>query len=139
MGRKYCGKRRNCLLQAIAPFPTVFSKDLCCKYVKPGLIRERKWLTKQQNLDDIYLKYNITCIKRPPKGSNKSGLLQQVVFKCRFYLVDLRWGVASKQWSLTAGGCLIQVVCITGITVLAGNNFRCGKIGGGIIYMITKH
>ena len=30
--------------------------------------------------------YNsITCIKRPLKGSNKSGLLQQVVFKCRFY------------------------------------------------------
>ena len=30
-GRKYCGKRRNCSLRAISPFPTVFSKDL---YVK---------------------------------------------------------------------------------------------------------
>ena len=28
MDRKHCGKRRNCLLQAISPFPTVFSKGL---------------------------------------------------------------------------------------------------------------
>ena len=26
MGRKQCGKRRNCSLRAISPFPTVFSK-----------------------------------------------------------------------------------------------------------------
>ena len=26
-GRKHCRKRRNCLLRAIFPFPTVFSKD----------------------------------------------------------------------------------------------------------------
>ena len=26
MGRKHCGKRRNCSLWAISPFPTVFSK-----------------------------------------------------------------------------------------------------------------
>ena len=28
---------------------------------------------------------SITCIKRPFKGSNESGLIQQVVFKYRFY------------------------------------------------------
>ena len=27
-GRIHCGKRRNCSLQAISPFPTVFSKGL---------------------------------------------------------------------------------------------------------------
>ena len=27
-GRKHCGKRRNCSLQAISPFPTVFSNLL---------------------------------------------------------------------------------------------------------------
>ena len=32
--RKYCGKRRNCSLRAISPFPTVFSKELYCKHVK---------------------------------------------------------------------------------------------------------
>ena len=34
MGRKHCGKRRNCLLKAISPFPTLFSKDLYCRHVK---------------------------------------------------------------------------------------------------------
>ena len=38
MGRKHCGKRRNCLLGAISPFPKVFSKDFHCK---PGLVWER--------------------------------------------------------------------------------------------------
>ena len=27
-GRKHCGKRRNCSLRAISPFPTVFSKGV---------------------------------------------------------------------------------------------------------------
>ena len=33
-GRKHCGKRRNCSLRAISPFPTVFSKDWYSKHVK---------------------------------------------------------------------------------------------------------
>ena len=33
-GWKHCGKRRNCSLQAISPFPTTFSKDLYCRHVK---------------------------------------------------------------------------------------------------------
>ena len=33
---KQGGKRKNCLLQAISTFPTVFSKDLCCRHVKNG-------------------------------------------------------------------------------------------------------
>ena len=38
MGRKHCGKRRNCSLWAISPFPTVFSTDFSCRHVKtPGL------------------------------------------------------------------------------------------------------
>ena len=40
-----------------------------------------------------------------------------MVFKCRFYLVDLRRFVVSEQWSLKAGGLLIQVVSNTGLTV----------------------
>ena len=34
MGRKHCGKRRNCSLRAISPFPTVFSKGLFLRGVK---------------------------------------------------------------------------------------------------------
>ena len=33
-GRKHCLKRRNCLLRAISPFPTVFSKGVHCRPVK---------------------------------------------------------------------------------------------------------
>ena len=33
-GRKHCGKRKNCLLRAISPFPTVFSKGLFPRGVK---------------------------------------------------------------------------------------------------------
>ena len=33
MGRKHCGKGRNCSLRAIYPFPQVFSEDLYCKHV----------------------------------------------------------------------------------------------------------
>ena len=32
-GRKHCAKRRNCLLQAISPFPLVFKKDFYCRHV----------------------------------------------------------------------------------------------------------
>ena len=34
MVRKHCGKRTNCSLRAIFPFPTLFSKDLYCRHVK---------------------------------------------------------------------------------------------------------
>ena len=34
MGRKHCGKRKNCSLRAIYPFPKVFSKGLCWRHVK---------------------------------------------------------------------------------------------------------
>ena len=33
-GRKHCGKRRNCSLRAISPFPTVFSKGLFSRGIK---------------------------------------------------------------------------------------------------------
>ena len=31
---KHYGKRRNCSLRAISPFPAVFSKDLYCRHLK---------------------------------------------------------------------------------------------------------
>ena len=38
MGRKHCGKRRNCSLQAISPFPTVFSKVILQTRKNQGLL-----------------------------------------------------------------------------------------------------
>ena len=34
MGRKHCGKRKNCSLRAISPFPTVFSNSLFPRGIK---------------------------------------------------------------------------------------------------------
>ena len=34
LSRKYCGKRRNCLLRAISSFPTMLSKAVCLWCVK---------------------------------------------------------------------------------------------------------
>ena len=47
----------------------------------------RMIILKKENVIGVEFEsnYSITCIKRPLKGSNESGLLQQIVFKCRFY------------------------------------------------------
>ena len=34
LSRKHREKRRNCWLQAISPFPTIFSKAVCCDVLK---------------------------------------------------------------------------------------------------------
>ena len=42
MGRKHCGKRRNCSLKGpISPFTTVLLKDLYNRHVKSSLVWER--------------------------------------------------------------------------------------------------
>ena len=43
MGRKHCGKRRNCSLRAISPFPTAFSEDLYCRHVKTRACLGKGW------------------------------------------------------------------------------------------------
>ena len=40
MGRKHCGKRRNCSLRAISPFTTVFSKGLFPGGIKSVIVWE---------------------------------------------------------------------------------------------------
>ena len=64
MGRKHCGKRRNCSLRAISPFPTVFSKDLHCRHVKiQGLFG--KGLSVIMNI--IEYKYHIILSHQDPE------------------------------------------------------------------------
>ena len=38
------GKRRNCSLRAISPFPAVFSKDLYCRHVKTRACLGKGWI-----------------------------------------------------------------------------------------------
>ena len=53
MGRKHCGKRRNCSLQAISPFPTVFSKGSFQGVSKGVIVRE--WVKKVIYISHINL------------------------------------------------------------------------------------
>ena len=56
--------------------PTMFSKIFFLRVIKSldCVVKAKRRLYR----------YGITCILRPLKASNESGLLQQVVFKCRF-------------------------------------------------------
>ena len=57
MGRKHCGKRRNCSLRAISPFPIVFSKGLFPRGVKRcHCVRMGLPFPKPQILDSSKLK-----------------------------------------------------------------------------------
>ena len=40
-GRKHCGKRRNCSLRGISPFPQCFHKTFTAHMQKQGLVWER--------------------------------------------------------------------------------------------------
>ena len=51
--------------------------------------------------------YSITCIQRPLKGSNKSSVLQQVVFKCRF---DYLEGVLYQNSSILTRSSYILIL-----------------------------
>ena len=56
------------------------------KMVEGLLIRYKTlWEKEKLPFPTAFSKYSITCTQRPLKGSNESGILQQVVFKCRFY------------------------------------------------------
>ena len=68
MDRKYCGKRRNCLLQAVSHFPTVFSKDLHCRHVKT-----RDCLGKGQTLDLVVVS------SRPVEAKFLSGIFPPLI------------------------------------------------------------
>ena len=76
MGRKHGGKRRNCSLRAISPFPTVFSEGEIARYeqfflfpqcflktntadtLKPGLVWERV----KQDIVKLYCLYVIAIL-----------------------------------------------------------------------------
>ena len=52
-GRKRCGKRRNCSLRAISPFPTVFSNDLYCRHVKIMVCFRNNFVFQRPWIDNI--------------------------------------------------------------------------------------
>ena len=52
-GRKHCGKRRNCSLRGISPFPTIFSKGLFPRVVKSWdcVVKKLNLLPNDKTLD----------------------------------------------------------------------------------------
>ena len=60
MDRKHYGKMKNCSLQAISPFSSVFSKNLNCRHVKTraclGKDSEYNYLRNDKILDETKLK-----------------------------------------------------------------------------------
>ena len=56
--RKHCGKRRNCSLQAMSPFPTVFSTDLYCRHVKTRACLGKGQWTLFFFFEDVHLILN---------------------------------------------------------------------------------
>ena len=73
-------KKKNQLLSVlqIVKVDRVFADCSHYPFTKHG--SSVKIFTENEKKKDI-----TTCIKKPLKGSNESGLLQQVVFKYRFY------------------------------------------------------
>ena len=63
MGRKHCGKRRNCSLRAISPFPTVFSKGFYPGASKGVIVW--KWVKSWDCMVDSYLIF-IQFVKKLP-------------------------------------------------------------------------
>ena len=77
MDRKLCDKRRNCLLQAISPFPTVFSKDLYCRHVKTRacLGKGNFFTTQSQLLTTFYMKPFENIVEKGENPGNQHFLL----------------------------------------------------------------
>ena len=59
MGRKRCGKRRNCSLRAISPFPTLFSKYLYYRHAETrACLGKGKGIFSTQNEPPNYLLFS---------------------------------------------------------------------------------
>ena len=77
------------LINSFCSFPTMLFKDFFPGLLEVGIVEWR--LTVYEKIAILLRSVpftnticSITCIQWPLKGSNESGLLQQVVFKCRF-------------------------------------------------------
>ena len=68
-------KRQDCVLKTL--------KQTCSESISCSICQPAQCTRPDMGL--TYSLYSITCIQRTLKGSTKSGLLQQVVIKCRFY------------------------------------------------------
>ena len=86
MGRKHCGKRRNCLLRAVSPFHIVFVSH---GFQKVSLCGNGLMLYKQQKLSLVQIE-SINC-----RQKNKCDLKTE---NCFWKGIKLFWE-SRKCWS----------------------------------------
>ena len=93
MGRKHCGKRRNCLLRAIFPFPSVFKKVLL-----PGrhrwshhTSRFRRESKKEKMVVTSNFFFSHDFRRLLPQWHQKSPLCCTVKLACFWHYLCIAW------------------------------------------------
>ena len=70
MGRKHCGKRRNCSIRVISPFPTDFSKDMQYRHIKTRAVLGKGYTT-EKGYNPVINIVKVTCpVIAVKKGGN---------------------------------------------------------------------
>ena len=71
-GRKHCGKRRNCSLWAISPFPTIFSKVSLCGNGLNDQSSERILAEPLEAQTSHFLFWSVLCYRPSHRGLGKN-------------------------------------------------------------------
>ena len=67
LSRKHCGKRRNCSLRAISPFPIMFSKAVCCRRVKTSIYGVKGYKLRELRLGRLRMKSLLKSFTKQPR------------------------------------------------------------------------
>ena len=111
--RKHCGNRRNCLLLAISPFPTMFSNTVCCWCIKMSIdgVRFKYVLNCEFNLNILakmtwFAFINLSVYLQSEQNLSQYFILNHVTFiehhwqeNC-FVIKDKEWKIGLKPWLL---------------------------------------
>ena len=94
-GRKHCGKRRNCSLRTISPFPIGFSKDWYCRHVKTRASLEKDYRISPNKHSRSYAKHRLGAYVLYPICKAKS--LSNFVYHC---VLEMFNPFRNKPWFL---------------------------------------
>ena len=90
MGRKHCGKRRNCSLRAISSFPTVFSKGFFPGASKGVVVWE--WVIKQGLLKGQILRFSDLAFFSFNRQKIFSKVYMNIIFAITTHLLAINHG-----------------------------------------------
>ena len=90
---KHCGKRRYCSLRAISSYPTMFSKVVCCWYVKMSIYEVKGLPTTTQSCILMHQRYMAVekIVRKGEIACNKQFLLfSQCFLPCLALILNFR-------------------------------------------------